>query len=67
MEGGFSGKLPLTSRGRLGLRVLGAVLCLTALAAALLRDGLSFGILLWVMALSAAAFAVAGTLALRRW
>ena len=62
----FPGKLPLTSRGRLGLQVLGAGLCLTALAAALLRDGPSFGILLWVLALSAAAFAVAGTLALLR-
>ena len=48
------------------LILLAAVLCLTALAGTLLRDGPSFGILLWLMALSAAAFAVAATLALRR-
>lgn len=46
-------------------RVAGAALLLAALACALLRDGPSFGAILWALALSVAAFAVAMVLAWR--
>ena len=47
------------------LRALGGLMLAAALSLALLRDGPSFGALLWVTVLSAAAVAVAFTLAWR--
>jgi len=44
-------------------RQLGGLFCLAALAWALLRDGPSFGAILWVLTLSVSAFAVAMVLA----
>jgi len=44
-------------------RLLGGLSCLAALACALLRDGPSFGAILWVLTLSVSAFAVAMVLA----
>lgn len=51
-------------RTRIGLRVAGCALLATSLALALLRDGPSFGSLLWVTTLSVCGFAVACTLTL---
>ncbi len=49
-------------------RCLGALALATSLALALLRDGPSFGALLWVTVLTAGAIAVAFTLAWRpKW
>jgi hypothetical protein len=53
---------------RNGLRRSAALLLCTALAACIWRDGASFGVILWVVLLTASAIAVALTLALRpRW
>jgi len=46
-------------------RLLGGLFCLAALACALLRDGPSFGLILWVLTLSVSAFAVAMVLSSR--
>ena len=49
------------------LRGLGSLALGLSLALALIRDGLSFGAILWVTMLSAAAAAVALTLTWRAW
>jgi hypothetical protein len=52
----------------IGLRIAGAAALVLALGLALLRDGASFGAILWTAALTVGALAVAGTLTWRaRW
>ena len=56
---------PPTGRWRLVLRALGGIALALSLGLALLRDGPSFGALLWATAISLAALAVAFTLTWR--
>ncbi len=59
------GGMPCPARLVVAMRTLGYVLLLAALALALVRDGASFGSLVWATMLSVAALAVVGTLAWR--
>ena len=59
------GKQPCPARLVMAMRAVGYGLLLAALGLALLRDGPSFGSLLWVAMLTAAALGVVATLAWR--
>lgn len=59
------GSLPCPARLVVPMRVLGYGLLLAALALALVRDGASFGSLVWATMLSVGAIAVVGTLTWR--
>lgn len=62
------GSLPLAGGRIIVMRLAGGVLILGSLILALLRDGPSFGALLWATLISLAAFTVSLTVSLRpRW
>lgn len=62
------GSVPCPARLVVPMRTLGYGLLLAALALALVRDGASFGSLVWATTLSVGALAVVGTLTWRvRW